>query len=175
MLYASSPQASEVSHDMTVKEREKVINSTIEEIEELDRADAALESGDGTEARQAVERARALRLKAAPPVPVSVAARMLGVSEPTVRDWADRGLLEDADPKQRPRTLSLESVLRVQQDLSELRSLGRDRELRDALLARIDDRLAAQDPAVLRALRHAKRGTRKHYVHRRAGKRRRAS
>lgn len=90
---------------MTVK-REKVINSAIAEIEELDRADAALESGDDAKARRAVEKARELRLKAAPPVPVSVAARMLEVSEPTIRDWADRGLLEDTTPQTRPRAFS---------------------------------------------------------------------
>lgn len=160
---------------MTVKEREKIINSAVAEIEELDRADAALESGDDAGAKAAVEKARELRLKAAPPVPVSVAATLLGVSGPTVRDWADRGLLEDATRKKGPRALSLDSVLRVGRDLYELRLLGRDRELRDALLERIDDRLTAEDPAVLRSLRQARSGDRKHYVHRRAPKRRRSS
>lgn len=159
---------------MTVKEREKTINSAVAEIEQLDRAGAALASGDDAKARRAVEKARELRLKAAPPIPVSVAARMLGVSEPTVRDWADRGLLDDASRQRQPRAFSLESVLGVLEDLNELRRLGRERGLRDALLARIDDRLTAQDPAVLRSLRQAKRGTRRHYVHRRAAKRGRA-
>lgn len=160
---------------MTVKERERMINSAVAEIEELDRADAALVSGDDASAKRAVERARELRLKDAPPVPISVAAKMLGVSEPTVRAWADRGLLEETSPTRGPRALSLESVLRVLGDLDELRRLGRDVGLRDALLARIDDRLAAEDPATLRALRQAKRGTRKHYVHRRATGRGRSS
>jgi len=93
---------------------------------------------------------------------------MLEVSEPTVRAWADRGLLEDASPRPGPRALSLESILRVRGELEEVRRLGRDRGLRDALLARIDDRLTGEDPAVLRSLRQAKRGGRKHYVHRRA-------
>lgn len=156
---------------MTVKEREKSINSAVAESEALDRADAALESGDDVRAKRAVEKARELRLKAAPPVPVSVAARMLGVSEPTIRDWADRGLLEETRRKRGPRALSLESVLRVLRDLAEVRRAGSDRGLRDALLARINDRLTAEDPEVLRSLRQAKRGRRKHYVHRRATKR----
>lgn len=157
---------------MTVKERERIINSAVAEIEELDRADAALVSGDDASAKRAVERARELRLKAAPPVPISVAAKMLDVSEPTVRDWADRGLLEETRPRRGPRALSLASVLIVHRDLNELRRLGHDRGLRDALLARIEDRLTAEDTATLRSLRQAKRGTRKHYVHRRATGRR---
>ena len=51
-------------------------------------------------------------------------------------------------------------------ELEELRRLGRDRGLRDALLGRIDDRLTAEDPAVLRGLRQARNPRQKHYVHR---------
>jgi hypothetical protein len=95
-------------------------------------------------------------------VPVAVAARLLGVSEPTVRDWADQGVLEDAPVK--PRALSLESVVRVRERLQRLRALGKSKDLRSALLVRIDDAITLKEPRVVRSLRQMRAGTHKHYV-----------
>jgi len=150
---------------MSLKEREQAISAAVEELEQLDRVEDELRRGRRAQAERALERARAARLRTAPPVPVSLAARILDVSEPTVRDWAGAGILEDRGD--RPQKVTLGSVLRVRDQLRELRALGKERSLRRALLARIDDELTARDPDVRRSLAHARSGGRRNYVHRR--------
>lgn len=147
---------------MAARDRERQIVSAVAELDALDAADAALRSGDVGAAAERLAAARALRLRLAPTVPHSVAARLLEVSLPTIRQWAAAGALEDAGTK--PRSVTLDSVIRARGMLAELREVGRGRDLREALLARLDDELTLGDQRLQRSLNQM-RSRRKHIVH----------
>lgn len=85
-----------------------------------------------------------------------MAAKLLKVSEPTIRDWLDDGVLEDAGTK--PRGVRVESVVRTHRLLGELRARGRDRHVRQALLARLDDELSLRDERLQSAIARMRRG-----------------
>jgi hypothetical protein len=83
-------------------------------------------------ARQAVEES--------PPVRVSVAARLLSLSERSVRTWAQEGLLTAAETTSTRLLLDpvrLHDVLRV---IRRLREVGHDRNLMEAIWHRLTDR-----------------------------------
>jgi DNA-binding transcriptional MerR regulator len=92
-----------------------------------------------------VIRIRRRRLAEAPTVRLSVAARLLDLSVPTIRTWIDRGLLNEVSGSS-PRRVELQSVLEVRPLVRELRALGRDRNLLEAVLAQVDDERALSDP-----------------------------
>lgn len=89
-------------------------------------------------------------------VRISTAAKLLDVSVPTVNQWADEGLLEDAG--ERPRRVTLRSVARLAPIVRELRQLGRDQNLRDAVLGQLEDRGTLEDKRFLRSLEEMRRG-----------------
>jgi hypothetical protein len=67
-----------------------------------------------------------------------IAARLLGLSERTVRAWAKRGVLAVAqrDPRL---LLDLQSVHEVRHIVRDLRALGKDRDLLDEVWRRLSD------------------------------------
>lgn len=147
-----------------VEERREAIEARVEEIEAIEEAELALKEGEIDEALESLSDALSLTRSTAPPVTVRIASQLLGVSQPTIRAWADEGALEDL-PETSPRAVTLDSVMRVRRILEELRELGRSRQIRQALLARVDDELTLQNPDLRRSLRQMRTGTRKHYVH----------
>lgn len=87
------------------------------------------------------------RLGAETPVEVSQAARILGVSPPTVRAWAKRGVLKRV-PGRSPAALTFDSVRRTRRLLGELRAQGDDREFVQRLLdAALDQRELSRSEA----------------------------
>jgi excisionase family DNA binding protein len=66
-----------------------------------------------------------------PSVSVAVAARLLGVSRPTIESWRQAGVLTSVPLRRRRYKISIESIVRVQALLEELRKLGRSRQVRD--------------------------------------------
>lgn len=150
---------------MSHAERLNAIAAAVEELDQLAAADAALTHGDPEAAHRALERAVDLRVRHTPPVPVTVAAGLLGVSEPTVRRWLAGGILESAPTK--PLTITPSSLLRVRAAVQELRDLGRSADALNLLLWAIDDEATLQDPLVQASLQQARTGAVKHYVHRR--------
>jgi hypothetical protein len=118
------------------------------DIDELDELEDSL--GRNKEARLKVVRLKRRRLAEAPSARLSVAAKLLDLSVPTIRTWIDRGLLEEVGGSS-PRRVTLQSVLEVRPLVRELRALGRDRNLLEAVLARIEDERALSD----RKLRHS--------------------
>jgi hypothetical protein len=107
---------------------------------ENDRRDAALSALDDVEAAlESVEHA--------PGVTVARAAHKLGVSEPTVRAWIERGALR-AIPNTSPTQVDPNSLRDVVRAVGELRDRGVDREWLQALLDYLDDRAARRSEAV---------------------------
>jgi hypothetical protein len=98
------------------------------------------------------------------PVPVSLAATLLMVSERTVRDWIEAGILEVAST--RPVGLAFKSVAEVRRELQRLRREGANPNVRRALLDRIEDRATLEQPRLRESIEQMRSGTR-HYVHRR--------
>jgi hypothetical protein len=66
-----------------------------------------------------------------PSVSVAVAARLLEVSRTTVESWRQAGVLVSAPVRRRRHEVTIDSLVRLQVLLEELRRLGKSRELRD--------------------------------------------
>lgn len=139
---------------MAVEDR--IYTDAVEEVEHLDDARRALREGDPAEAGRLIDATRERLLHRAPPVPVAVAAKLLDVSQPTVRSWLDTGVLEDADRK--PRAVRFDSIVRVHRLLAELRERGHDGSMRAALLAHLDDELTLNDDRLQRSIGSMRRG-----------------
>lgn len=83
------------------------------------------------------------RLAADRGVKVSDAARMLGLSQPTVRSWMDVGVL-DAVPGTPPARVDILSLAAVKQAVDLLREHGQDRNLLVAVMRLLRDRAALE-------------------------------
>lgn len=125
------------------------------DIDDLDELEDAL--GRNKNARLKVVRLRRRRLADAPSVRLSVAGKLLELSVPTVRAWIDRGLLEEVRDSS-PRRVTLQSVLEVRPLLRELRALGRDRNLLEAILAQVEDERAFSDRKLRKSLDEMRSG-----------------
>lgn len=119
------------------------------DIDELDELESALTRNK--DARLRVVRLRRRRLDEAPSVRLSVAGKLLDLSLPTIRVWIERGLLDEIDGSS-PRRITLGSVLEVRPLVRELRALGRDRNLLEAVLARLEDERTLSDRKLRRSL-----------------------
>jgi DNA-binding transcriptional regulator YdaS (Cro superfamily) len=86
---------------------------------------------DRKRVREAAEVLLEHRRHELPSVSVAVAARLLGVSRTTVESWLQAGVLIPASGRRRRHEVSIDSLVRVQVLLEELRRLGKSRELRD--------------------------------------------
>lgn len=100
---------------------------------------------------------RQRREQEVPGVRVSVAAKMLGLSERTTRDWLERGPL-DPVPGAKPARVSTASLASVLPAVEKLRELGQDRELLRALIDRLDAERILSSPRVKKSLEQLRRG-----------------
>lgn len=109
----------------------------------FERVDAVVEVAHVIEGEHPGEAARLLTvsksaLSHAAPVRVPIAARLLLVSDKTVRSWVSEGLLKPQS--QRPRLLlETERLHDVMQFVRELRARGKDRDLLTSLWQRLED------------------------------------
>jgi hypothetical protein len=150
---------------MTARElSEYVIGQAVEQLDELDGATTALRDGAVDSAGNHLRRAENNILHLDLPVPVSLASTLLGVSERTVRDWIEAGILEVAST--RPVVLAFKSVAEARRELQRLRREGGNPNVRRALLHRIEDRAALEHPRLQESIQQMRSGQR-HYVHRR--------
>jgi hypothetical protein len=85
---------------------------------------------DQRRVREAAEVLLQHRQSELPSVSVAVAARLLDVSRTTVEAWRSTGVLTPA-VKHRRHEVTVDSLVRLQALVSELRQLGRMRQLRD--------------------------------------------
>ncbi len=123
----------------------------LDEIPVRHRAEAALVA-------DVADAAEALRVPALPPaarlhllamveradkvgrgVPVSVAARMLAVTMPTVRTWVARGVLEPV-PEARPAAVTTRSLGEALAAASQIRAAGKDERLLRRVVDELEDR-----------------------------------
>src|SRR4051794_33722602 len=118
---------------MTPTEELEAVTEQLDEVESLQTIDSR--AGKDAEVHRHIARMLARRLDRA--IRVSTAAELLGISVPTVKAWVRAGVLEDTGD--RPQRVSLRSVATVRPVVLELKKLGRDRNLLEAVLARIED------------------------------------
>jgi len=86
-----------------------------------------------------------------------IAARLLGLSEKTVRAWANQGVLAVA--QRAPRLLlDVRSVHEVSHILRDLRALGRDRDLLDKVWRRLSDAALLEHPGLRESIEQMRRG-----------------
>jgi hypothetical protein len=98
------------------------------------------------------------QLADAPPIRVSLVVPWLEVSDHTITTWCRRGILEELQSS--PRRLSLISVVAVRSALDQLRQAGRDRDLTNALINRIELDELNKDQGFRESLEQAGRGER---------------
>jgi hypothetical protein len=90
------------------------------------------------------------------PVPVSVAAPLLGVSEPTVRSWTRRGLLVYADGHDS--ALDVGRLYKVIALVRELRAAGQTRDLLNKVWQRLADDAVLERSDLRDSLAQMRRG-----------------
>jgi hypothetical protein len=86
-----------------------------------------------------------------------IAARLLGLSEKTIRTWAKQGVLAVA--RRSPRLLlDLQSVHQVRHIVTDLRALGKDRDLLDEVWRRLSDAALLDRPDLGESIEQMRRG-----------------
>ncbi len=93
-----------------------------------------------------------------PAVSVAVAARLLGVSRTTIESWRQAGVLISASVRRRRHEVTIDSLVRLQPLLDELRRLGKSRELRDYVWWSAQDAADYADGKLAEALRQLRAG-----------------
>ncbi len=119
----------------------------------------AVERGQRDEAIETLDQAREMLAAArhAPGVSVATVSGWLGVSEPTVRSWAKRGVLRSV-PATSPLQIEPESLREVSSALAELRERGQDHDWLQALVDHLHDREARESEALKQGLAQLARG-----------------
>src|SRR5579863_5333221 len=121
---------------MSVSAEERRIRNLFERVETIEEVAVTLPEGDDRRARLFALSREALAEEAT--VRPVIAAKVLGLSEKTVRAWADAGLL--ATRQRSPRLLlDVPSVHLVSRVLRELREEGLDRDLLQHVWHRLED------------------------------------
>lgn len=90
-------------------------------------------------------------------LPVAEAAEYLGVSEPTIRAWLDRSVL-DAVPEVKPVLVERSSLRRVHRAVGELRRRGQDRDWLRALVDVLHDHAERERPEIAAGVDELARG-----------------
>ena len=121
---------------MSVPTEERRIRNLFERVETIEEVAVSLPEGDDRRARLLALSRDALAEEAT--VRPVIAAKILGLSEKTVRAWADAGLL--ATRQRSPRLLlDVPSVHRVSHVLRDLREEGLERDLLEHVWRRLED------------------------------------
>jgi hypothetical protein len=140
---------------VSVTQEREVLTTLLDDVAKLHEVAGTLPDGD--ERAQALESVAKRWLASAPGMRPSIAAALLGLSEPTVRAWAQRGILRIRNRKPRL-LLDPASVLEVRQLVSELRLAGRTRGLLDEVYNCLADEQQLADPDLAESLTQMRRG-----------------
>ena len=121
---------------MTIAFEEKRVRSLFERVEAVEEVAETLADDDERRAKLLAVSSAALAEEGT--IRPVIAARLLGLSEKTVRAWAAQGVLTIA--QRTPRLLlDVQSVHAISHIIRELRSLGKDRDLLDEVWRRLSD------------------------------------
>jgi DNA-binding transcriptional MerR regulator len=121
---------------MSIAVEERRIRSLLNRVETVEDVARTLPEDDERRARLLDVSNAALREEGT--IRPVIAARLLGMSEKTIRAWASEGVLATA--QRTPRLLlDLRSVHEISHIVSELRGHGRDRDLLDEVWRRLND------------------------------------
>jgi DNA-binding transcriptional MerR regulator len=140
---------------MTIAVEEKRVRSLFERVEAVEEVAMTLADGDERRAKLlAVSNAALADEGTVRPV---IAARLLGLSEKTVRAWAAEGVLTVA--QRSPRLLlDVQSVHAVSHIIRELRSVGKDRDLLDEVWRRLTDAALLERDELKESIEQMRRG-----------------
>ncbi len=140
---------------MSLMEEREDLTTLLDDVAKLHEVAHTLPAGD--ERAQALESVAAHRLASAPGMRPSIAAAMLGLSEPTVRAWARRGIIRVRSRKPRL-LLDPASVLEIRRLVADLRMAGQYRGLLDAVYNRLADEQLLAIPDLADSLEQLHRG-----------------
>jgi len=152
-----------VSTVSLMDERED-LTTLLDDVAKLHEVAHTLPTGD--ERVQALESVAEHRLASAPGMRLSIAAAVLGLSEPTARAWARRGIFRIRSRKPRL-LLDPASVLEIRHLVADLREAGQSRGLLDAVYNRLADEQLLANPDLMESLEQLHRG--EYIVRRSAG------
>lgn len=134
------------------KEQVKALFERVEAVEEVAHDIQASSPGNAVKLREVAERA----LGDAPPVRLKTAARLLALSDRTVRTWVSEGVLQlREEHPQRVDLVRLHEVLHLVQDL---RAAGRQRDLLSAVWHRLQDAALLERADLQRSLEQLRQG-----------------
>jgi hypothetical protein len=140
---------------MSVATEERRIRSLLERVETIEEVAGTLPEGDDRRARLlAVSRDALAEEGSVRPI---IAAKILGLSEKTVRAWAAAGLL--AARQQSPRLLlDVPSVHAISHVLRDIRSDGLDRDLLEHVWHRLEDQALLDRTDLAESIDQLRRG-----------------
>ncbi|HEY5342754.1 MAG TPA: hypothetical protein VIJ66_03750 [Solirubrobacteraceae bacterium] len=132
---------------MTKREQRALAAGFITLEDTLHRTEDALANGTVEQALSELQETQhAIAAMQPAEIAVAQAATALGVSEPTVRAWARRGLIDVI--RERPMTLAFGTVVDLRRDLQRLReTASSEKRWQSLLAAAADQREFAQDGA----------------------------
>ncbi|MDX6389778.1 MAG: hypothetical protein QOJ73_841 [Streptosporangiaceae bacterium] len=140
---------------MTIAVEEKRVRSLFERVEAVEEVAESLADDDERRAKLLAVSSAALAEEGT--IRPVIAARLLGLSEKTVRAWAAEGVLTIA--QQTPRLLlDVQSVHAISHIIRELRSLGKDRDLLDEVWRRLADAALLQRDDLRESIEQMRRG-----------------
>ncbi len=121
----------------TIEDEEAQVRELFERVDTVEKVALAIESDHPGEAAELFRVSRNA-LSHASPVRVPIAARLLVVSDKTVRSWVNEGVLTSSS--HRPRLLlDIERLHEVLRFVRELRARGQDRGFLTSLWQRLED------------------------------------
>ena len=141
------------SSDMVLAAR-AIAENAVADVEDLNAA--LVDAPVGSRLRKRLTQIRERRLAEVPGVPVSVAARTLGLTPQTVRVWLGVGVLEVVSGS-RPLKVSTGRLAEVVSLVERLR-VGRDRDLLSAVVDHLEDERVLAHRRVRRSLEQLRRG-----------------
>lgn len=154
MGYATDKAGRRVRGKPRRKSRRAEVEKVLSRVGALERIASRI-SGDNQSRTELLQVSREV-LGDLDPIPVSVAASLLGVSEPTVRSWARRGLVSYADG--RDGGLEVGRLYQVIALVRDLRAAGETHDLLNKVWHRLADQALLDRPDLKDSLAQMRRG-----------------
>lgn len=140
---------------MSIAIEERRIRSLFDRVETVEDVARTLPEGDERRARL-LEVSNAALAEEGTIRPV-IAARLLGLSEKTIRAWVAEGVIAIAQPAPRL-LLDLQSVHTISHIVRELREHGKDRDLLDKVWQRLSDSALLERTDLQESIAQMRRG-----------------